>query len=171
MHAMLRFLFPRLTAQPARGADLFAAVTDEARQRHWYVEGQVPDSLDGRFAVLATVTALVLVRLENDADGAASVALTERFVTVMEAEHRELGLGDPALGRKVRKLVSALGRRVELWRSAVDDGGFTDATRKSLDLDSEVATAAIEHDSSALRGLWGRLQSTTSVDLAEGSFA
>ena len=102
MHAMLRFLFPRLTAQPARGADLFAAVTDEARQRHWYVEGQVPDSLDGRFAVLATVTALVLVRLENDADGAASVALTERFVTVMEAEHRELGLGDPALGRTVR---------------------------------------------------------------------
>ena len=183
MHAMLRFLFPRLTAQPARGADLFAAVTDEARQRHWYVEGQVPDSLDGRFAVLATVTALVLVRLENEADGAASVALkelrraqpnvslAERFVTVMEAEHRELGLGDPALGRKVRKLVSALGRRVELWRSAVDDGGFTDATRKSLDLDSGVATAAIEHDSSALLDLWGRLQSTMSVDLAEGSFA
>ena len=80
---MLDFLFRRLTAEPPRGAALFESVTSIARQPHWYVEGAVPDSLDGRFAVLATVTALVLVRLEADgADGdAASVALTERFAT------------------------------------------------------------------------------------------
>ena len=71
--------------------------------------------------MLATVTALVMVRLESSEDGAdtASVSLTERFVEIMEAEHRELGLGDPGLGKKVRKLVSALARRVDLWREAV----------------------------------------------------
>ena len=171
MHAMLRFLFPRLTAQPARGAGLFEAVTHEARQPHWYVEGEVPDSLDGRFAVLATVSALVLVRLESgaDSDDAAGVALTERFVAVMEAEHRELGLGDPALGRKVRKLVSALGRRVELWRSAVADGEFTDATRQSLDLDG--SDDGLEHNSRALQDLWTRLEETATADVAEGIFA
>ena len=49
----------------------------------------------------------------------ASVALTERFIEVMEAEHREMGLGDPKLGRTVRKLVGSLARRIELWRAAL----------------------------------------------------
>ena len=31
--------------------------------------------------------------------------VTERFIEVMELEHRELGLGDPTLGKTVRKLV------------------------------------------------------------------
>src|SRR4051794_12060415 len=104
---MLGFLFRGLTAQPARGEALLAAVTDEARRRSWYVEGAVPDTLDGRFAVLATIAALVLVRLEREGEAghAASVALTERFIEIMESEHRELGLGDPTLGKTVRKLV------------------------------------------------------------------
>ena len=49
----------------------------------------------------------------------AAVALTERFVAAMDSEHRELGLGDPSLGKKVRKLVGSLGRRVDLWREAL----------------------------------------------------
>ena len=116
---MLDFLFRRLTADPRRGAALFGAVTGSRAQPHWYVEGQVPDTLDGRFAVLSTVTALVLVRLEADGEAgdAVSVALTERFIEVMEAEHRELGLGDPTLGKTVRKLVGTLARRTELWRA------------------------------------------------------
>lgn len=164
---MLRFLFPRLTAQPARGTELFEAVTREARERHWYVDGGVPDSLDGRFAVLATVTALVLVRLESGGDegDAASVALTERFVSVMEAEHRELGLGDPGLGRKVRKLVSALGRRVGLWRAAVAKDDFADAAIASL---GSAGAKHVSHNIRALRDLWARLQPIEVSELGEG---
>jgi len=65
---MLRFLFQRLTADPERGAELFDAATRIAREPHWFVKGGVPDTLDGRFAVLATVTALVLVRLEGEGE-------------------------------------------------------------------------------------------------------
>src|SRR2546430_1261904 len=84
---MLGFLFRTLTAQPSRGAALFAAATAEARKPHWYVEGAVPDTIDGRFAMLATVVALVMVRLEQlgDEGNAASVALTERFIEVMNS--------------------------------------------------------------------------------------
>jgi len=161
---MLRFLFPRLTAQPARGAELFAAVTHEARQPHWYLQGGVADTLDGRFAVLATVMALVLVRLERGEDNAdaASVALTERFVAVMEAEHRELGLGDPGLGKKVRKLVSALARRVDLWRAAVEADDFLGAATRSLGADGEADNVR------ALRDLWARLNAASVAGLAEG---
>src|SRR5436305_11772349 len=60
--AMLGNLFRTLTAEPSRGAKLFAAATAEARKPHWYIEGAVPDTIDGCFAVLATVLALVIVR-------------------------------------------------------------------------------------------------------------
>lgn len=162
---MLRFLFPRLTARPERGSDLFAAVSHEARQPHWYVAGAVPDTLDGRFAVLATVTALVMVRLESGEEAAdqASVALTERFVEIMEAEHRELGLGDPGLGKKVCKLVSALARRVELWRKAVAADDFAGAAAASLGTNAGAA-----HNVAALRDLWARLQAASVNDVAEG---
>jgi cytochrome b pre-mRNA-processing protein 3 len=158
---MLDFLFRRLTAEPKRGVQAFEAVTRLAREPHWYIEGKVPDTLDGRFAVLATVTALVLVRLERDGrDGdLVSVALTERFIEVMEAEHRELGLGDPTLGKTVRKLVGSLARRNELWRRAVNrEAEWTTATRESLYKDG-VSNDALQHAASALARLWTRLGS------------
>src|SRR5881628_3725227 len=147
---MLSFLFRGLTAEPARGAALFDTVTAEARCPSWYREGGVPDTLDGRFAVLATICALVLVRLERDgaAGNAASVALTERFIEVMESEHRELGLGDPTLGKTVRKLVGMLARRAELWRAA--ESGWIEVTRESL-YKSDVGEAPLRHCAMALR--------------------
>src|SRR5215212_7653675 len=140
--AMLSLLFRGLTAEPARGEALFSAITAEARRRSWYVEGSVPDTLDGRFAVLATITALALVRLEHDGEEGdrLAVALTERFIEVMESEHRELGLGDPTLGKTVRKLVGMLARRTELWRGA--DNDWIKATRESL-YKGEVAEARL----------------------------
>src|SRR4051794_5578482 len=168
--AMLGFLFRTLTAEPARGAALFDAVVAEARHRHWYVEGAVPDTLDGRFAVLATVIAIVLIRLEREgADGdRLSVALTERFIEVMESEHRELGLGDPTLGKTVRKLVGRLARRTELWRTA--DAQWIEATRESL-YKGDVAEAPLKYSAGALRDLARRLDSTPLGELELGRIA
>jgi cytochrome b pre-mRNA-processing protein 3 len=168
---MLKFLFRGLTADPARGAALFEALTAGARQPHWYVAGEVPDTLDGRFAVLATVTALALVRIERDGDAGnhASVALTERFIEVMESEHRELGVGDPTLGRTVRKLVSMLAKRTELWRTA-DDANWREATRESL-AHEDVSPGALEHSANALRSLADRLAATPLERLEHGRIA
>ena len=168
---MPTFLFRRLTDEPARGAALFAAVTREARRPHWYVEGQVPDTLDGRFAVLATVAALTIVRLERDgAPGDdASVALTERFIEAMNAEHRELGLGDPKLGRTVRKLVGSLSRRADLWRvAAAGAGDWAEAVRDSL-YQAGVSPEALRHSAEALAALWDRLECSATADLVEGT--
>jgi cytochrome b pre-mRNA-processing protein 3 len=167
---MLRHLFPRLTADRARGAELFAAATAAAREPHWYVRGGVPDTLDGRFRMLATIAALLIVRLEQEgADGELlSVALTERFVDVMDSEHRELGLGDPTLGRTVRKLVASLARRVELWRSAVlGQRGWNEVTRDSIGLEDAPADV-VTHSVEALRRFWSSLQAMDLARLAEG---
>jgi cytochrome b pre-mRNA-processing protein 3 len=166
---MLSFLFPRLTP-PARGAALFEALVGEARRPTWYLEGQVPDTLDGRFAVLATIVALATVRLERGGDQArtASVALAERFVESMDAEHRQLGLGDPAVGKTVRKLVGSLARRVELWRHAIERGGaWAEAIESSL-FRTPPSADALAHCEPALRRVWMRLEAATDEELTEG---
>lgn len=169
---MLGFLFRGLTAERHSGAPLFDAITRHAREPHWFVEGQVPDTLDGRFAVLTTVAALVMVRLERDGPegDAVSVALTERFIKVMESEHRELGLGDPTLGKTVRKLVGKLARRTELWRNAVPAENWEEATRQSLYKDN-VGADALLHSAEALKRLFARICDASLADLDQGKIA
>ena len=85
----------------------------------------------------------------------------------MESEHREMGLGDPKLGRTVRKLVSSLERRVDLWRGAVVDRMWAEAARASI-YGTEVAATALDHNASALRDLWSRLDRASDQALIEG---
>ena len=97
----------------------------------------------------------------------ASVVLTERFVQVMEAEHREMGLGDPKLGRTVRKLVAGLARRVALWREAIAGGDWVEAARESV-YGREVAQDALDHSETKLREIWSRLDAASDQALIEG---
>lgn len=168
---MLGLLFRGLTAERPSGEALFDALTAKARQPHWYVEGGVPDTLDGRFAVLSTVIALVLVRLEREGEegDSLSVALTERFIHVMESEHRELGLGDPTLGKTVRKLVGMLSRRTELWRAAIGgDADWFETTRESL-YKGDVAVASLEHSGEALKRFHARIGRASVAHLEQGA--
>ena len=170
---MLGFLFRTLTAEPNRGAALFDFMVAEARQPHWYVEGAVPDTLDGRFAVLATLIAIALVRLEREGEAGdrVSVALTERFIEVMESEHRELGLGDPTLGKTVRKLVGMLARRTESWRSAIaGTADWRETTRTSLYKDN-VAPEALRHSAAGLERWRERLNATKLSEIEQGRIA
>ena len=168
---MLRYLFPRLTPPPSRGAALFEALVAEARRPHWYLAGQVADSIDGRFAVLATIVALATVRLERGGafGQAAAVALAERFVEAMDSEHRQMGINDPALGKTVRKLVGALGRRVERWREALEPGGeWAGTVNESLFRGAPPSADALGHAERALRDLWARLDAASDEAAAEG---
>ena len=168
---MLPNLFRRLTGESKRGQALFDAVVAEARRPHWYTKGEIADSIDGRFAVLASVSALVIIRLERGSTAldAASVALTERFVESMDSEHRELGLNDPGLGRRVRKLVGALERRVDEWRDAThSETGWTEATVSSLYRDEPPKDEALRHRANSLRELWQALSGAPDERLLEG---
>ncbi len=170
---MLGFLFRGLTSAKPRPTALFDAATTEARRPLWYVEGGVPDTLDGRFAVLATICALILVRLEREGpDGnRVAVELTERFIDVMESEHRELGMGDPTLGKTVRKLVAMLARRTELWRSA--SAGSTPwavAVRDSLYRD-DPSVDALKSSGEALKQYAARLDSLGLPPIEQGKWA
>ena len=170
---MLRFLFPRLTPAQRRGQPLFDSAVAEARAPHWYVEGGVPDTLDGRFAMLASICALITVRLDALGQGREeqSAALTERFIEAMDAEHRQMGLNDPTLGKRVRKMVSMLARRVEEWRSATaGTGEWDDVVRSSVYGSGTPGDARFGYTAAQLRKLWERLQSSPDADVVEGKY-
>jgi cytochrome b pre-mRNA-processing protein 3 len=168
---MIRSLFARLTGEPRRGQALFDLAVGEARRPHWFVDGRVPDTLNGRFAVLATVVALLTVRFEQEGNEGqrASVALTERLVESLDTEIREIGLGDPTLGKQVRKLVGAVSGRVERWRALVDSGeAWTEEVRRSLYLEEQAEGVAVSHSENELRRLWQRLTNASMEQLADG---
>jgi cytochrome b pre-mRNA-processing protein 3 len=168
---MIAKLFRRLTADAGAGDALFDWATACAREPGWYVEGGVPDTINGRFALVSTITALCCVRLEQlGSEGdALSIALTERFAEVMESEHRELGCGDPTLGKTVLKLVGSLARRVTILRPAMDGAiAWSETARAALpgfgDSAEEQSWRAARLEALALR-----LQSAGSDDLAAGA--
>jgi cytochrome b pre-mRNA-processing protein 3 len=169
---MLRFLFGGLTDRQKPAQHLFDRVVEEARSPHWYVDGQVPDTLEGRFAMLATVCAMAIVRIESEEDSARrSAAFTERFVEAMDAEHRQMGMNDPALGRRVRKLVSALARRVVEWRQAIaGEAEWGDTALSSVYRDQQSSSEALAHTAQALRNVWHRLERASNEELVKGQF-
>ena len=171
MNSMLRKLFARLTPDPQPGAPLFKAAIGEARRKHWYREGAVEDNVDGRFAMLATVLALITVRLEEGGAEARAHSgwLAERFVEAMDAEHRQMGVSDPAIGKTVRRLVSALGNRSDIWREAVAaTGDWRDSTARSVYRGTPPNEAALDHSTEKLRMLWGALLDTDDSALISG---
>lgn len=98
---------------------LWNAVVQTARAPHWYVEGGVPDTLDGRFDMISLVLALVLHRIDEDSGQAlAGVQLTELFVTDMDGQMRQIGFGDMVVGKQIGRMVGALGGRLGAYRAA-----------------------------------------------------
>lgn len=169
---MIRTLFARLTGEPRRGQAVFDLAVREARRPDWFVEGQVPDTVNGRFAVLATIIALMMVRLEREGEAGerAGIALTERLVESLDTEIREMGLGDPTLGKQVRKLVGSVSGRVDRWRALIGSNeSWSQESLRSLYLDDAGADpVAIAFSEAELRSLWQRLELASVEQLVDG---
>jgi cytochrome b pre-mRNA-processing protein 3 len=118
---IMKSLMRLFRSDPNVAEPLYTQVVAKARSPHWYVAGRVPDTMEGRFSVLATLLALTDLRLEEGGDEArkASVALAECFVHDMDSQLRQDGVGDPVMGKRVGSLVGALGGRLGAWRKVI----------------------------------------------------
>lgn len=162
-----------LGAQPPvlPAAALYAAAVAEARQPQWYLAGDVPDSLDGRFDMLALVLAQVLIRIETETPQLA-VDLTERFIADMDGTLRQDGVGDQNVGKHVGRMVAALGGRLGAYRDAgADDAALGQALRRNLWRGAPVSDDAVAWVIAAVRRLAARLAATPLDALATGTIA
>lgn len=132
-----------------RGAllPLYRAIVAAGRDPFWYREGEVPDTLDGRFDILAALAALVLLRFEaeGDAGKGPSVLLTEVFIDDMDGTLRQVGIGDYVVGKHLGKMVGALGGRLSALRGAEPGGeAFAAAVRRNIFHEAPPSEDAVE---------------------------
>ncbi|MEG3163665.1 ubiquinol-cytochrome C chaperone family protein [Sphingomonas sp. PB2P19] len=104
-----------------------------ARAEHWYLEGGVPDTVDGRFDMIATILALVMLRLEAEpAGGEPAARLAERFVDDMDGQLREFGIGDIVVGKHIGRMMGMLGGRLGAYRDGLAAGDIDGAMIRNL---------------------------------------
>jgi cytochrome b pre-mRNA-processing protein 3 len=157
---MLKRLWGGGTKTPAP-TDLYAAIVAEARRPHWYRDGQVPDTIDGRFDMVSTALSLVLLRMETlgDAARAPSARLTELFVTDMDGQLRQRGIGDLVVGKHVGRMMGQLGGRLAAYREGLGEGGdLAGAIDRNIYRGAEVPAVARAHVGQELRALAARLE-------------
>ncbi|MGV3770874.1 MAG: ubiquinol-cytochrome C chaperone family protein [Sphingobium phenoxybenzoativorans] len=132
---------------------LYNAIVTEGRRPHWYADGAVPDTLDGRFDMIAAILVMVLLRLEGEADlKQESVWLTEIFVEDMDGQLRQIGIGDMIVGKHIGKMMSALGGRLTAYRPAMQPGGdLRGALARNLYRGQVPAESALAHVEEGLR--------------------
>ena len=119
MSFLSRLLRPRETPRDAL-RPLWHRVVEVSREPEWYAECGVADSVEGRFDMITVVLALVMLRMEESPDLAPETALlTELFVADMDRQLRDTGVGDLMVGKKIIKLMGALGGRTGALRETM----------------------------------------------------
>jgi cytochrome b pre-mRNA-processing protein 3 len=101
---------------------LYVDLVQLARQPVLYEEGGVPDTVMGRFEALSLHVFLFLRRCRGD-DVLNPVAqdVVDRFVADVDRSIRELGVGDPSVPKRMRKLAGMFYERVRTYDGALDE--------------------------------------------------
>lgn len=96
---------------------LWHGIVATSREPEWYGEGGAADTVDGRFDMITLVLSLTMLRMETSKElGPKTGLLTELFVADMDRQLRDTGVGDLMVGKKMGKLLSALGGRMGALR-------------------------------------------------------
>lgn len=165
-------LFDRLLGRPRvlRGAALYQAVVARARREHWYLDGGVADTVDGRFDMVAAVLSMVLLQLERmPGSEELNAALAERFVEDMDGQLRQLGIGDIVVGKHIGRMMAMLGGRLGAYRDGLNGGDLDGALVRNLYRDQQPAPDALAHVAGELRALYAKLGETPMAVLEAGT--
>jgi len=118
--------------------EAYRQIVAQARRPEFYIHGGVPDTLDGRFEMLALHLFLVLRRLKGERHDPACAALAQgladRMAADLDANLREMGAGDLGVGRRVKRMAGAVYGRIAAYEAGVDGGDepLRQALRRNL---------------------------------------
>src|ERR1700744_5451214 len=116
-------LLARLLLPPpavAAGRALYARAVEQARAPGLYADLGAPDTVEGRFELYSLHVVLLLDRLRGHGEAATDVSqmLFDTYVKGLDNALREMGVGDLAVGRKMRKLGEAFYGRGKSYEAA-----------------------------------------------------
>lgn len=135
----------RATARTA-----YARIVARAREPRLFADWSVPDTLDGRFELLALHVFLVLNRLKGEDAPAREFAqdLFDTMFTDLDRAVREMGATDIGVGKRVKAMARGFYGRIAAYEKGLaDEAELAAALRRNLfgtvtPTDEQVARAA-----------------------------
>jgi cytochrome b pre-mRNA-processing protein 3 len=117
-----------------RGAvmSVYSRIVEHARNPLFFIKWGVPDTLDGRFEMLALHAFLVLNRLKADPGTTGEFAqdLFDTMFADLDRGLREMGATDIGVGRHVKAMARGLYGRLVAYERGLNDGD--DALEEAL---------------------------------------
>ena len=146
-------------------AEFFGKIVAQARRPDFYRDLGVPDSLDGRFDMVALHVFLVMHRLKGQ--GAAAEARSQRLYEVMlddfEKSLMEMGVGDSGIPHRMKRIARGMAGRIDAYHRALESA---DDRLLEVALDNNLYGTVLETDPAGLAAMARYVRATVAL-LAE----
>lgn len=112
----------RKSHPPVRGATIeaiYGMIVAQARLPQFYLRFGVPDTVNARFDMIVLHLWMVLTRLRAERAVAEAQQLFDRFCDDMDANLREMGVGDLTVPRRMKKFGEAFYGRSGAYDAAI----------------------------------------------------
>lgn len=114
----------------------YASIVARAREPEFFLRLDVPDTLDGRFEMIALHMFLVLNRLkaEHEATSEYAQALFDAMFADLDRGLREMGATDIGVGKRVKEMAKAFYGRIRAYEEGLagDDATLAEALKRNL---------------------------------------
>lgn len=108
---------------------LVSAVTAAARRPAFYGPERVPDTMEGRFELMALHGVMAMLHLKTDpALKPLAQSFTDRFFSLVDAGLREAGTGDTAVPKRMHQLAADFYGRLDAYGAAMFDPAAMEET-------------------------------------------
>ena len=120
----MRWFSDRRRRERAAAERIYAASVAAARRPQLYLALGVPDTLQGRFEMVALHLFPIMHRLMHDPGDDPELArlVSESFVAEMDASFREMGVGDLSVPKRMNALYRSFAGRMSAYKKGVEEG-------------------------------------------------
>jgi cytochrome b pre-mRNA-processing protein 3 len=125
-------LLGKSVARKEQGRVLEQALAVRARAPLFFINFGVPDTMDGRFDMMALHAWLALSRLKNSGQNEAAQGLTDALFIGFDEALREQGISDMGMGRRMKALANAFYGRLQAYDAAKDHEQLAEALARNV---------------------------------------
>jgi cytochrome b pre-mRNA-processing protein 3 len=138
---------PHKSGPPVRGATIeaiYGMIVAQARLPQFYLRFGVPDTVNGRFDMVVLHLWMILARLRAEGAVGEAQQLFDRFCDDMDANLREMGIGDLTVPKRMKKFGEAFYGRSGAYDAAIvaGEGELRAALARNVLASDHVAAAA-----------------------------
>ena len=125
-------LLGKSAARKERGRALEQQVTARALAPVFFTKFGVPDTMDGRFDMVALHAWLALARLKSSGQDEAAQGLTDALFIGFDEALREQGISDMGMGRRMKALADAFYGRLAAYDRAKGHQQLAEAMARNV---------------------------------------